>query len=95
MTGKMKYRLTPFHVVALWFLYEVVIEFMINIRLGDKAELGALFPYIYLGLFFGTLLLDLIVQFINTSLLKWDWKMLCLIQILIIVIIATQTSWFR
>lgn len=88
MTAKIKYRLTPFHFVSLWFLYEMVVEFVINAKLGDKAELGALFPFIYLGLFLGTLLLDFVIQFIVSAGLKGDWKMLYVMQILIIILIG-------
>lgn len=88
MTTKMKYRLTPFHFVSLWFLYQTVVEFRINAKLGDSAELGALFPFFYLGLFFGTLLLDWVIQWIISAGIKGDWKMLYLIQVLIIVLIG-------
>ena len=84
----MKYRLTPFHLVSLWFLYEVVIGFILNARLGDKAELGALLPFIYLGLFLGTILCDFVIQFIISKGIKGSWKMLYLTQILIIVMVA-------
>jgi hypothetical protein len=88
MTAKTKYRLTPFHFVSLWFLYETIVEFGINAKLGDTAELGALFPFIYLGLFLGTLLLDFVIQLIISAGFKGDWKVLYLIQILIIVLIG-------
>ena len=86
MTVKMKYRLTPFHFVSCWFLYEMVIGFRINARLGDKAELGALGPFIDFGLFLGILLLDFLIQLIISAGIKSDWKILYLIQILIIVL---------
>ena len=84
----MKYRPTPFHIASLWFLYETVIGFRLNARLGDKAELGALLPFIYLGLFLGTLLCDLVIQFIISTWTKGNWKMIYLTQILIIAIVA-------
>jgi len=88
MVTKMKYIVTPFHFVSLWFLYEMVIEFRINAKLGDKAELGFLFPFIYLALFLGTLLLDFVIQYIISMGIKADWKMLYLTQILIILLIG-------
>lgn len=84
----MKYRITPFHFLSLWFLFEAVIEFRINAKLGDKADLGFLFPFMYLGLFLGTLLIDFLIQFIISSGLKGGWKMLYMIQILIIVLVG-------
>jgi hypothetical protein len=88
MTTKIKYRLTPFHLVSLWFLYQVVFGFILNAGLGNKAELGALMPFIYLGFFLGTLLCDFVIQFIISRAIKGTWKMLYLIQILIIFMIA-------
>ncbi len=88
MITKMKYRVTPFHFVSLWFLYEMVIDVKINARLGDKAELGGLFPFIDFGLFLGSLLIDFVIQFIFSAGNKDDWKILYLTQILIIVIIG-------
>ena len=76
MINKMKYRLTPFHFVSLWFLNEMVIDSKINARLGDKAELGALFPFIDFGLFLGILLIDFVIQFIFSACIKGDWKIL-------------------
>jgi len=84
----MKYRPSPFHLVSIWFLYDVVNGFRLNAKLGDKAELGALLPFIYLGFFLATLLLDLVIQFIISAKIKGDWKMIYLTQIIIIVIIA-------
>jgi hypothetical protein len=84
--AKIKYRLTPFHFISLWFLYKVIVGFTVLAKVGDRAELGALLPFMYLGLFLGTLLLDVVMQFI----IKGDWKMLYLIQILIIVLIGVR-----
>ena len=86
LTLKMKYRLTPFHFVSCWFLYEMVIGFRLNAKLGDKAELGALYPFFDLGLFLGILLLDFVIQLIISAGIKGDWKMLYLIQFLTIVL---------
>lgn len=88
MTTKMKYRPTPFHFLSLWFLYEMIIGVRLNAKLGDKAELGAILPFIYLGLFLGTLLCDFVIQFIISVGIKRDWKILYLTQILVIVIVA-------
>ncbi|NBP67372.1 MAG: hypothetical protein EBU52_01375 [Cytophagia bacterium] len=88
MTTKMKYRLTPFHLVSLYFLYEVVAGFILNARLGDKAELGALLPFIYLVFFLGTILCDLLIQLIIAKSLKGSWKMLYLTQILILAMVG-------
>ena|SRR5689334_8777296 len=88
MVAKMKYRLTPFHFVSLWFLYETIVEFRINAKLGDSAELGALVPFFYLGLFLGTLLLDWVIQRIISTVIKGDWKLLYVTQVSIIVLIG-------
>ena len=64
----------------------MVIGFRLNAKLGDKAELGALHPFIDLGLFLGILLLDFVIQLIISPAIKGDWKMLYLIQFLIIVL---------
>lgn len=84
----MKYRLTPIHFVSLWFLYQMVIDIKINAKLGDRAELGFMLPFIDFALFLGTVLIDLVIQFIISAGFKGDWKMLYLTQILIIILVA-------
>lgn len=84
----MRYRPTPFHFVSLWFLYQMVIDIKINVRLGDQAELGGLFPFLDVGIFLVVLFIDFVFQFIYSVGIKGDWKMLYLTQILIIFLIA-------
>ena len=66
----------------------MVIDIKINLRLGDTAELGGLFPFLDFGIFLVVILIDFVFQFIYSVGIKGDWKMLCLTQILIIVLIA-------
>lgn len=87
-SNKWKYRLTPLHLVALYFLYETIRYSRIVIKDGDKVELGALFPFIYFSLFLLTLASDLLIQFIVTGYSRAGWKILYLIQMLLILLIA-------
>lgn len=85
----MKYRLTPFHLVSLIFLFQGIRDSIIVAKAGDKAELGALLPFIYFSLFLGTLLFDLLIQFIISISIKSNArKILYLTQILIIALIG-------
>ena len=61
----------------------MVVGFRLNARRGDKAELGAIEPFIYLAFFLVTLLADLVIQSIISTSSKQVWKMVWLIQILI------------
>lgn len=85
MPGKLKYRLTPFHFASLGFLYVMVKEIEINSRLGDRAELGALLPFIYFFMFLATLVIDLVIQFVFSSV---TWKWLYIAEVLVIVLIV-------
>jgi hypothetical protein len=88
----MRYRLTPFHLASLYFLYETVYCSIIWARDGDKVELGALFPFIYFGLLIMTLLVDLLVQFTITGFSKASWKVLYLVETLLIVLILIYVN---
>lgn len=92
MIGKLKYNISPFHFLSLWFLYEMIIGFSVNARLGDKAGLGAIEPFIYLAFFLATLFADFVIQFVVSIGFKPGWKMVWLMQILIIVLVLLFTT---
>jgi hypothetical protein len=54
----------------------MVIDIKINSRLGDKAELGGIFPFLDFGVFMVVLLIDFVFQFVYSVGIKGDWKML-------------------
>ncbi len=60
----MKYRLTPFHLASLIFLFEGIRYSIIIAKDLHGAELGGLLPFIYFGFFLETLVIDLLIQLI-------------------------------
>jgi len=74
--------------VSFYFLYETIRYLGIVIRDGDAVELGALLPFVYFGLFLLTLGTDFLIQYLTTAYSKAGWKILYLIQVLLILLIA-------
>ena len=60
----MKYRLTPFHFLALVTTISLVNEIIEVSRIKGDPGLGGLAPYIMLGLTLAILFIDLVIQLI-------------------------------
>lgn len=84
---KMNYRPTPFNLASIYFLYETVRLSVITVKLGDRADLGSLFIFYYLGIFLAIIFIDYLIQLAFFT-GKWSWKSLYLTQILILVFVA-------
>ncbi len=88
----MKYRLTPFHIGSLYFLFETIISVIDLIKLGSKSDLGSLFVFYYLGIFLAIIVIDFLMQVMFFQ-LKGSLKLLYLTQI--ILLICVYVWYFR
>ncbi len=68
----MKYRLTPFHFLTLYFFGKGIHDFYVLSKYKYDTQLGELVPYLYFGLGFITLFIDLLIQVLIIGLL-WVW----------------------
>lgn len=83
----MKYKPSPFHLAAIYFLYETIRYSLMWAKMGDRIELGALAPFIYFGLFTCTLLVDLGIQYGISIVSKSDWRKVLIVELLILTVI--------
>jgi hypothetical protein len=87
----MRYRFTSFHILAAFSLAFGIYEYR-EIDDWDKAELGALLPFIYFGFCLMTMLSDLVIQVLVSFLRGHDAR--SLIYGVEIVLLVAGGAWY-
>lgn len=82
----MKYRFTPLHLPSLYFLLDGIYAMYRDYQSGNN-DLGALIPFIFIGIAFLILIIDLAIQAVVRRVVKTDpLKMIYVIEITLIVL---------
>lgn len=66
----MTYRLTPFHFVILLLVIQAVYSFILNANAKTDPGLAGLIPFLQLGIAFGLLIFDLVLQFLSSIIFR-------------------------
>lgn len=94
MTGmRFKYRFTPFHLVALFFLGYGIYTLYSDLKIDYELGLGGLLPYVLISFSLGTLLVDVIIQLVISYAIKTHTHQTIYLTEFIIVAIGLLCYW--
>jgi hypothetical protein len=91
----MKYRLTPFHFLTLYFLGAGIYDLYVLSKLKHDTELGELIPFFYFGFSLVTLFIDLIIQVTFRLTIKDNPKRIIYIVESSLIIIGLLWVWLE